>query len=83
MVGKTLWKVCYTQGGYGTNVMGFLFWLAVKGILSSVIGNSFYNWFKQTKYGIWFDKKFTALLNKVTHKHKVAESNRPLKVAKK
>ena len=63
--------------------MGVLFWFLAKSILSSLIGQTFYKWFKTTKYGIWFDKKFTALLNKVTHKHEVAERNRPLKVTKK
>ena len=52
--------------------MGLLFWFIAKAILSSLIGNTFYKWFKTTKYGIWFDKKMSTLLNKVTRKHNVA-----------
>ena len=63
--------------------MGILFWFIAKALLSSLIGNTFYNWFKTTKYGIWFDMKLTALLDKVIHKHKAAELKRPLKVQKK
>ena len=63
--------------------MGVLFWFLAKSILSSLIGQTFYKWFKTTKYGIWFDIKFTALLDKVTNKHKEAELKRPLKVQKK
>ena len=58
--------------------MGVLFWFVAKSILSSLIGQTFYKWFKTTKYGIWFDIKFTALLDKVTHKHKAAELKRPI-----
>ena len=63
--------------------MGVLFWFLAKSILSSLIVQTFYKWFKTTKYGIWFDIKFTALLDKVTHKHKAAELKRPIKVQKK
>jgi len=63
--------------------MGVLFWFVLKAILSSLIGQSFYKWFKTTKYGVWWDAKISALLNKVTHKHKIAEANRPIKVEKK
>ena len=37
--------------------MSFLLTLALKSILSSVIGSSFYRWFQSTKLGIWFYKK--------------------------
>jgi len=60
--------------------MGVLFWFVLKAIISSLIGQTFYKWFKTTKYGVWWDKKITALLNKVTRKHKAAELKRPLKV---
>ena len=52
--------------------MGVLFWFVMKAILSSLIGQTFYKWFKTTKYGIWWDAKISALLDKVTHKHKEA-----------
>ena len=53
--------------------MGVLFWFVLKAILSSLIGQSFYKWFKTTKYGVWWDAKISALLNKVTNKHEEAE----------
>ncbi|SVA15951.1 uncharacterized protein METZ01_LOCUS68805 [marine metagenome] len=55
----------------------------MKSIISSLIGKSFYKWFQKTKYGVWWDAKVSALLNKVTHKHKEAELKRPIKVQKK
>ena len=63
--------------------MGVLFWFLAKSILSSLIGQTFYKWFKTTKYGVWGYAKVSALLNKVTNKHKEAELKRPLKVQKK
>ena len=53
--------------------MGVLFWFVLKAMISSLIGQTFYKWFKTTKYGVWWDKKITALLNKVTNKHNEAE----------
>ncbi len=63
--------------------MAVLFWFLAKSILSSLIGKAFYKWFITTKYGVWWDNKITALLNKVTRKHKAAELKRPLKVKNK
>ena len=60
--------------------MGILFWMLLRTIIFSLIGNSFYKWFAKTKWGIWFDKKFSALLNKVTHKEEKALLKKPLKV---
>ena len=37
-----------------------------------MIGNSFYKWFATTKTGIWFDKKLSDIMNKVTNKHEEA-----------
>ena len=53
--------------------MGVLFCFVLKAILSSLIGQSFYKWFKTTKYGVWWDAKISTLLNKVTNKHNEAE----------
>jgi len=53
--------------------MGVLFWMLARTILFSMIGNSFYKWFSKTKWGIWFDKKFSSLLNKVTNKEEQAK----------
>ena len=60
--------------------MGILFWFLLKSILSSLIGQTFYKWFKTTKYGVWWDAKITALLNKVIHKEEQAHLKKPLKV---
>ena len=60
--------------------MGVLFWFLAKSILSSLIGQTFYKWFKTTKYGVWWDAKITALLNKVIHKEEQAQLKKPLKV---
>ena len=37
-----------------------------------LIGKSFYKWFQKTKWGIWFDKKMSRFLDKVTGKHEEA-----------
>ena len=37
--------------------MHWLFILSLKAILSSIIGSSFYQWFKNTKMGVWFQVK--------------------------
>ena len=60
--------------------MGVLFWFLLKSIISSLIGQAFYKWFKTTKYGMWWDKKITSWLNKVTRKEQQAEIKRGLKV---
>jgi len=52
--------------------MGLLFWFVLKSIISSLIGKSFYKWFQKTKWGIWFDKKMSNFLDKVTGKHEEA-----------
>ena len=46
--------------------MGILFWALLRTIIFSIIGNTIYKWFIKTKYGIWFDKKMSNLLTKVT-----------------
>jgi len=37
--------------------MNWLLILTLKSILSSIIGSSFYQWFKNTKVGVWFQVK--------------------------
>ena len=60
--------------------MGVLFWFVLKAMISSLIGQTFYKWFKTTKYGVWWDKKITGWLNKVTRKEQQAVIKRGLKV---
>ena len=63
--------------------MGILFWMLLRTILFSVIGNSFYKWFAGTTWGIWFDMKMQSILDKVVRKEKLAQLKKPLKVAPK
>ena len=60
--------------------MGILFWMLLRSMLFSVIGNTFYKWFAGTSWGIWFDMKMKSILNKVTHKEEQAQLKKPLKV---
>lgn len=48
--------------------MGLVIWMLIRSILFSIIGNTVYKWFARTKMGIWFDKKVSKLLTKVTGK---------------
>ena len=60
--------------------MGILFWMLLRSMLFSVIGNTFYKWFAGTSWGIWFDAKMKSVLNKVTHREEQAQLKKPLKV---
>ena len=60
--------------------MSILFWMLLRSMLFSVIGNTFYKWFAETSWGIWFDAKMKSVLNKVTHKEEQAQLKKPLKV---
>jgi|TARA_B100001094_G_C18155067_1_gene785939 hypothetical protein len=51
--------------------MYFLFILSVKSILSSVIGSSFYNWFKDTHIGIWFQFQVNRFMDHFAEKHDI------------
>ena len=62
--------------------MSILFWMLLRSMLFSVIGNTFYKWFAGTSWGIWFDAKMKSVLNKVTHKEEQAQLKKPLKVKK-
>jgi len=56
--------------------VGILFWMLIRTIIFSMIGNSFYKWFATTKTGKWFDKKLSDIMNKVTNKHEKAISKK-------
>ena len=60
--------------------MSILFWMLLRSMLFSVIGNTFYKWFAGTSCGIWFDAKMKSVLNKVTHREEQAQLKKPLKV---
>ena len=57
--------------------MGILFWMLLRSMLFSVIGNTFYKWFAGTSWGIWFDAKMKNVLNKVTHREEKAKLKNP------
>ena len=42
--------------------MHWLFILTLKSILSSIIGSSFYAWFKNTKVGVWVQRHLDNLM---------------------
>ena len=42
--------------------MYWLFILTLKSILSSIIGSSFYQWFKNTKVGVWVQRHLDNLM---------------------
>ena len=43
--------------------MYWLLILSLKSILSAVIGSSFYQWFQNTKLGIWFQKQVNRFMD--------------------
>ena len=49
--------------------MHWLFILTLKSILSSIIGSSFYAWFKNTKVGVWFQKHLDNLMSWVAKRY--------------
>jgi hypothetical protein len=49
--------------------MHWLFILALKSILSSIIGSSFYQWFKNTKMGVWVQKHLDNLMSWVAKRY--------------
>ena len=51
--------------------MHWLFILTLKSILSSIIGSSFYQWFKNTKMGVWFQLKMDNLMQWVAKRYDI------------
>ena len=49
--------------------MHWLFILTLKSILSSIIGSSFYSWFKNTKLGLWVQKHMDNLMSWVAERY--------------
>jgi|TARA_B100001248_G_scaffold258430_1_gene242553 hypothetical protein len=43
--------------------MYWLLILSLKSILSAIIGSSFYQWFQNTKLGIWFQKQVNRFMD--------------------
>ena len=56
--------------------MHWLFILSLKAILSSIIGSSFYQWFKNTKMGVWFQVKMDNLMEWVAKRYDIEIASR-------
>ena len=56
--------------------MHWLFILTLKSILSSIIGSSFYQWFKNTKMGVWFQVKMDNLMEWVANRYDIEIATR-------
>tara|TARA_B100000073_G_C23652297_1_gene541077 strand:+ start:652 stop:900 length:249 start_codon:yes stop_codon:yes gene_type:complete len=51
--------------------MYFLLILSLKSILSTIIGSSFYNWFRTTNIGIWFQMKLDKFMDYLSDKYNI------------
>jgi len=56
--------------------MHWLFILTLKSILSSIIGSSFYQWFKNTKMGVWFQVKMDNAMEWVAKRYDLEIASR-------
>ena len=56
--------------------MHWLFILTLKSILSSIIGSSFYQWFKNTKMGVWFQVRLDNLMEWVAERYDIEIASR-------
>ena len=50
--------------------------LSLKAILSSIIGSSFYAWFKNTKIGVWFQVKMDNTMEWVAKRYDLEIASR-------
>lgn len=62
--------------------MPWLVVLALKSILSSIIGSSFYNWFQKTKFGIGFQKYVDNSLQYIANKYDLQLAKKDAKFRK-
>lgn len=53
-----------------------MYWFLLKSILGSVVGSSFYAWFKNTKVGVWFQDKVDNVLEHVADKYNIEIAKR-------
>ena len=56
--------------------MHWIFILTLKSILSSIIGSSFYQWFKNTKMGVWFQVRLDNLMDWVAKRYDIEIASR-------
>ncbi len=59
--------------------MSWLVALALKSILGSIIGSSFYQWFQDTKGGIWFQTKVDQFMEYFAPKYELAMAKKDAK----
>jgi hypothetical protein len=62
--------------------MNWLIILALKSILSSIIGSSFYQWFQKTKMGIWFQQKVDNFMQYLAVKYDIEVAKKDAKFRK-
>ena len=48
-----------------------MYWFIANSIIGSIIGSSFYNWFKNTRIGVWFQSKLNTYLEHVSVKYNI------------
>ena len=48
-----------------------MYWYLLKTIMSSVLGSSFYAWFKNTKVGVWFQNKIDTFMEYISVKYDI------------
>lgn len=53
-----------------------MYWFVLKSILGSVIGSSFYNWFKNTKVGVWFQSHVDRFMAYLADKYDITVAKR-------
>lgn len=53
-----------------------MYWFIAKSILGSIIGSSFYNWFKNTKVGVWFQSHANRYMEYVSKKYDITIATR-------
>ena len=53
-----------------------MYWFILKSILGSIIGSSFYNWFKNTKVGVWFQKHVDSTMEYLAKKYDITIATR-------
>lgn len=63
--------------------MHWLVVLTLKSILSSIIGSSFYQWFQDTKMGVWFQKKVDQYMEYFAEKYDLELAKKDAKFRKK
>ena len=48
-----------------------MYWFLIKSIASAVIGSQFYNWYAQTKIGIYFQYRVNQFMEYVSQKYDI------------